>query len=110
MRCKPGDLAIIIRRTLRGPQLLGAIVKVLHAAPVHDFALPDGFMQMGVPHGYWVIELQREITTEILIGRTIGHRVTRYGVAPDSALRPLRDNPGDDESLTWAGLPAREVA
>lgn len=24
----------------------------------------------------------------------------------DGALRPIRDNPGEDETLTWAGKPA----
>jgi len=30
--------------------------------------------------------------------------------APDHCLRPIRPNDGQDETLTWAGLPNKETA
>ena len=101
MNCKPGDLAVIIKPSLRGPQLLGMIVTVLHAAPAHDFRLPDGYVQQGGFPGYWVIEFQRPIE----VPTTLGARMARYGTAPDFALRPIRNQPGADETLRWADRP-----
>ena len=101
LNCKPGDLAIIIRPSVSGPQLLGMIVKVLHAAPTHNFALPDGYVQMSDRPGYWVVEFPRPIDVPVQIGRIVGTRTARYAIAPDRALRPIRDNDGEDETLQW---------
>ena len=35
---------------------------------------------------------------------------TLINIVPDSFLRPIRDNPGDDETLTWAGKPEHVAA
>ena len=105
MNCKPGDLAVIIKPSLRGPQLLGMIVTVLHAAPQRDFRLPDGFWQFNDSPGYWVIELPRLMEVPILLRGAPGTRPSRHGIAPDSAMRPIRNQPGADETLRWADRP-----
>lgn len=107
LNCRPGDLAVIVRPTLHGPQLLGTIVTVLRAAPPHDFRLPDGFKQFNDSPGYWVIELPRPIEVPIMFRGVHGTRLSLYGIAPDSAMRPIRDNPGADQTLDWAPVPAK---
>ena len=109
LNCRPGDLAIIIRPTRTGPQLLGMIVRVLHAAPAQDFRLPDGFMQLSGLPDYWVIELPRVIEVPMM-GWIKSHRPSRYGIAPDNCLRPIRDNDGADETLTWRDVPTGVTA
>lgn len=111
LNCKPGDLAVVIRPTRRGQQLLGRIVKVLHAAPLHSFVLPDGFRNEGSDPGYWVIDLLGDIQVEIKFDSgTIGRRKSRYGSAPDSCLRPIRDNDQPDETLQWLEVPRKVAA
>ena len=98
MNCKPGDLAVCIREAQVPCPVspLGKLCTVLYAAPPGEFRLPDGYRQMpnrlddGVH--YWVVEWQKEIAYPLEWG---GYRYTRYGLAPDHALRPIRD-PGDD--------------
>lgn len=107
LNCRPGDMAVIVRPTLRGPQLLGMVVTIMHAAPIRDFLLPDGFKQLNDRPNYWVVEFQRQIEAPMLFGGFVGARLTRYGIAPDVALRPIRDNPGADETLEWAPVPAK---
>jgi hypothetical protein len=81
MNCKPGDLAVVVAAD--NPENIGRIVLVL-----------------GQAHrpGTWVI-------------RYHGHPgVTAVGPCwepwtYDYELRPIRDNDGEDETLTWAGKP-----
>lgn len=113
LNCKPGDLAIVIRPSLRGQQLLGMIVRVLRAAPPNDFRLPDGTLQVGGGPGSWVIEFPRtvEVPMQYRSGK-VGTRQALFGVVDDHYLRPIRD-PGDDaadETLQWLGVPSKEAA
>lgn len=109
MNCKPGDIAIIVRSKF-APQLLGRIVEVLHAAPSEGgFCLPNGqrhvSLQGGLRH-YWVCKFQSPIEApgEFMPITTV------YAPAPDDCLRPIRDQPGEDETLRIAGLPVKEFA
>jgi hypothetical protein len=78
MNCKPGDLAVIVRARL-APPLLGRLVKCI--APRDDDA-------------WWVdIPLTCPVTGE-----------TWFSVY-DRALRPIRDQDGEDEILRIAGKP-----
>jgi hypothetical protein len=79
MNCKPGDLAIAIRT--KSNARVGAIVTVVRRIN----AISEGVRVD------WEIEWQ---------GR-------RYD-CPDSWLRPIRPQAGEDETLSWAGKP-REV-
>lgn len=83
MRCRAGDLAVIVS----GPRMLsdciGKVVRVLVAKKCDDRCCDiwsletpfDAAMMVNVDH-WW-----------------------------DDGLRPLRDRPGTDETIVWAGRP-----
>jgi hypothetical protein len=100
LNCKPGDLAVCIRDVIQPwPESpLGRLCDVLYAAPVGSFTLPDGYRSQGAGHKpYWVVKWQNT-----LLYPTMGEpRRTQYGLCPDSVLRPIRDNDGEDETLQW---------
>lgn len=86
MNCRPGDLAVIVRATRI--ENLGKIVRCirLHTDPLRD---ADGMRwRMAQAEPRWVIDPP--------IRNTEGVRML---TAPDSALRPIRDNDGTDETL-----------
>lgn len=85
MNCKPGDLAVIVRSAAGNE---GRIVQCL------DF--------VGVGDGYY--------DDSWLIDREIAGTFEPLRFISDSKLRPLRDNDGEDETLTWAGKPAGVTA
>lgn len=80
MNCKPGDLAIVLS-SARIPALTGCPVTVTRL----DDDFPDSWQtdpkKYDPRDGAWV-------------------------VFRDVDLRPLRDNDGEDETLTWAGKPS----
>lgn len=85
MNCKPGDLAVIVKpgTTTRN---LGRLVHVLHAINSSDWWIEV----VGAPmHGY----------------RSGNEAWAKFGIVEDHRLRPIRDQPGADESLTWAPAP-----
>jgi len=95
LRCKPGDLAIVVH----GPaEIIGSFVEVLYVAPANDFQLPDGHLHAGAEHHRWVVRFAREIEVPLagLLGSST--RMTRYSLVPDWALRPIR--PDADEPAT----------
>jgi hypothetical protein len=107
MNCRPGDLAVCIRpgRKTAPVSPLGRFCTVLHAAPRGSFRLPDGELQIDLESdSYWVVEWQQEIAYPMIInGKPDGWRWTRFGTAPDYALRPIRPQADDavDESLAY---------
>ena len=81
MNCKPGDLAVIVR-SIAGNE--GRIVRCLEfVGPGDDQKLCD----------CWLLDQQ------------IPGTLRPIRVISDSKLRPIRDNNGEDETLTWAGKP-----
>jgi hypothetical protein len=89
MNCRPGDLAVIVR-VLTCTENIGGLVRVLEPADA----------------GSWYVE-----ALQSLVARG-EHDDTKYRLPPgahgrvsDRNLRPLRDDDGDDETLTWAGRP-----
>lgn len=96
LNCKPGDLALVVAEPKNAKQpYIGRIVSVLHAAPNGvGFTLPDGYPQAAVIESfpYWVVEWANPVRYPVGIE---GQRLTKFGVMPDWALRPIRD-PGDD--------------
>ncbi len=70
--------------------------------------LPDGYPQEPARRkNVWVVEWASEMSYPT----GIGDRLTKFGVMPDHALRPIRD-PGDDatdETLQWLPVPSKEV-
>jgi len=90
MNCKPGDLAVVVRARNR-PHLLGRIVFCvrLHDSEKID---ADGIMFFAAsmnPGPRWVIDPPLEDLKTIA----------------DAVLRPIRDQPGEDETIRIAGLP-----
>lgn len=92
LRCKPGDLAVMVGAPIDAQDRLGNIVTVLRSAPMEDFALPDGVIHAGASApDRWVVEFPRPVSVPMIVGR----RDSLYGVVPDWALRPIR--PDADE-------------
>jgi len=88
MNCKPGDLAVVVRSTVGNE---GRIFKCLRLADPSEFP----FVFSGP---VWHIDTE----VNVLIA---GAYKKRVALCEDAVLRPIRDNPGADETLTWAGLP-----
>ena len=83
MNCKPRDLAIVIKSKQNN---LGKIVRCIEYLP--EFKWED------MPDGAWIVD--GNITN--IDPRGVNHM-------PDSFLKPLRDNYGEDESLTLIDKP-----
>ena len=82
LNCKPGDLAVVVCGGLKINH--GRIIRVL---------LPVAHPQSRILG--WTYEGH------------LDHRIfSRVGYVADNCLRPIRDQPGTDETLTWAGKPA----
>jgi len=102
MRCKPDDLAVILSHPHEGH-----LVTVLHAAPAEDFRLPDDQLHVGCGPGHWVCEsMGGGWRVPMSNGK---RRQSQCAVIEDWRLRPLRDDPGADETLTWVGKPEPET-
>lgn len=82
LNCRPGDLAAIVRARF-DPSQLGKIVTVIEWDP----------QTMG-----WIVE--PPIVTD----------GSKWAAVCDSALRPIRPDEGDDETLDWAGKPEKVTA
>jgi hypothetical protein len=92
LRCRPGDLAIIVGYHPAYPHLTGRLVDVIEAAPVGmDFKLPDGKLHNPCGPGRWVICFQSPVNLNLARGRSNGF----YACCHDRYLRPIRD-PGED--------------
>ncbi|MBK5203907.1 MAG: hypothetical protein JJD98_00410 [Polaromonas sp.] len=84
MNCKQGDLAIVVRVSLSANNwMIGKIVKC------------EGFEVINGCFG-WMVESP--------IVSPPGY-IFDYEWVADHCLRPIRDQPGNDETLTWASLP-----
>lgn len=109
MNCKPGDLAYIVA----GGQYHGHFVTVLYGV-TGDHTLPDG--QEGGLFGCsfaWVCEKASGhfvAPTRSRAGNVGKLRKTKFAAIQDRHLRPIRDQDGEDETLTWAGKPSEVTA
>ena len=77
MNCKQGDLAVIVRSDT-APEYIGRIVKLGPATDISFYNIPG-----------WRVD-----------GPPISGR---YWCIADRCVRPIRDQPGDDETLAWSG-------
>lgn len=89
MNCKPGDLAVMVR-SLAGSE--GAIFTCIRLATSDELDRSSFRTNIGP-----VWKISKSLMTDIGIAMPF---------AADSNLRPIRDNDGTDETLTWA--PKRE--
>lgn len=107
LRCKPGDLAVIVGHNPSYPHLTGRIVEVLELAPAERwFYLPDGKGHRPAGAGTWIIRF----TSPVNLPPVRGREQAIYGCCPDRALRPIRDSGEDvqDETLAWKPVPTTE--
>lgn len=91
LRCRPGDLAVIIGRAAEMKASDGRVVEVVHRTPEGRVLMPAGYWSLSSAD-CWLIHLQSP--TPIML-RDGSWRMTIYAVCPDNRLRPIRD-PGDD--------------
>lgn len=104
MRCKPGDLAIVIGAVNK--KNIGMLVWV-HRQLFHVYHLglmvyrvgPDAYPASPADGVVWEIEsLGRPFDLTL----DAGTKVTRaVSACADRGLWPLRDKPGEDESIAW---------
>ena len=91
MNCKPGDLAVIVRAD--NPSNLGRIVRCVRLADDTGGTYgPSG--EFAGNQCWWI---------DASIVSFDKNAVVR--ICPDYFLRPIRDNDGTDETLTWASKP-----
>jgi hypothetical protein len=88
MNCKQGDMARIIRSEAGNRD---KIVQCVRAVGPKNVLWPDD---------RFTVEFMWEIDREL---PRMDGRMTK--MLPDSVLRPIRDQPGQDEMLRIAGLP-----
>lgn len=107
LNCEVGDLAVIVSDHKQHPGTAGLLCDVLYQSPHGDFDLPDGVPTRSTCSGpAWVIKLHRPVQ---VLWRDGVMRPASYASCPDAKLRPIRDQPGEDESLSWADVPTKET-
>lgn len=104
MNCKPGDLAVLVDSDFE--ENIGGLVLVICVADPQKFVpSPDPVNELE-----WECELLTQQMgwddAENYSWSKPGDRQAIY----DRYLRPIRDNDGEDETLTWAGKPQCEPA
>ncbi len=82
MNCKPGGLAIVVGGGPDDKRTIGSVIKLTRIDP--NWHSPA-----------WEYE-------EPFVLDDYGFKVLAFAY---SFLRPIRDNDGEDETLTWAGKP-----
>lgn len=106
MNCKPGDLARITGMPSAMAAANDRFVRIKNSPPNHGNGLVEG--------GVWDLEELEEVVllgnityqgVQIWIGETVV-----FNSLPDKYLRPIRDQPGADETLLWAPVPSEVTA
>lgn len=107
MRCKVGDLAVIVAP--KHAINMGLIVRVVCPSNSNNFKIGEVYTEIDGQkyhrsnHSFfWYVE---SAGANILYdyGREV-----KSGPCSDNSLRPIRDNPGQDETLIWQ--PHKETA
>ena len=89
MNCKEGDLAVVVRSWAKNE---GKIVTCIRLTPYQEHDLKD-------PGFVW--EVDAILRGADGLGSNFIH---------DDQLRPLRNNPGADETLSWKDVPQEVTA
>lgn len=102
LRCKPGDLAMIVLDDI--PENVGRYVEVLEPAVPGIHVDRAGRLHKvdSDPCPMWWVQAAGSILVQIE-GFGIGPYC--YAVFPDSWLRPIRDGGLPDETLAYIGTP-----
>jgi hypothetical protein len=102
LRCRPGDLCVVVRDAWAREGNLelppGVDFKALKAGTVVRVVLHDGEQ--------WIFE--KPVPYHAVVSGWECSGVVE--AAADEYLQPLRDQPGPDETLAWAGAPRRAQA
>ena len=89
MNCKQGDLAVIVR-SYAGNE--GKMVECLRLVPEQENPMSE-------PGPVWLVNIELKGAW----GDATPH-------IHDDQLRPIRDQDGQDETLTWLDVPSKEIA
>ena len=100
MNCKQGDLAIVVSSIVPHSPNIGKIVRCLEFIPANTTIRIPG--RVTACDG-WLTDVP--LVQFNMLG--IAHGQDNF--AADKFLRPIRDNDGEDETLTWAGKPEAET-
>ena len=101
MNCKPGDLAVIVRAVIH-PENIGAIVHVVRRVVAGEQV--GQYVLTGSGGQSWFVSSRgRPLLWKLDSGETVYVAERFIG---DEFLRPIRDQDGEDETLTWAGKPS----
>jgi hypothetical protein len=105
LRCKPGDLAVVVGPGIVTPGLLGRFVIVERMLAIGDVMLP-GLSYDPVRDGInvWWVRAASDGAMLPWFQAPFTMQVKRRMLG-DEFLRPIRPNDGEDESLSWAGKP-----
>ena len=100
LNCKVGDLAIVVRSQMGNA---GKIVKVISPSS-NGWKSSDGRTWQQLPGDgvMWIVECAGGLAFQDSSGR---RGVLKARPFRDADLRPIRDQPGEDETLNWVGLP-----
>lgn len=103
MNCKPGDLAVVIGPGIT-PGIVGRFVTVIRPAVMGErFPSDIGTIRWTGDVPAWVVESANPLPWLASKSNRL-HHMNRRAIG-DAYLRPIRDQPGEDETLTWAGKP-----
>lgn len=100
MNCKKGDIAVVIN----GNRSAGRVVKV-------GDLIPKGTIVPTTTEGWFEVAID---DMWCLVEGTVFRNHPEFGIveteySEDKNLRPIRDQPGEDETLTWAPVPHKET-
>ena len=98
LRCKPGDIAVIIGGGFI--ENIGRMVRVL--GPCHP-------LDSTLRGADWDVELLQTTKVDTMFSETEAPPGCVAACA-DCILRPIRDGEGEDETLTWADKPVEVPA
>lgn len=99
LNCKAGDLAYIHGLTVT-PEANGMVVEVLRLCVPGEVV--GGVRFLPTRRGAAWVVAGHSIPSRTTLGVLLYLHERPVG---DVNLRPIRDQPGEDETLTWAGLP-----
>ena len=107
LNCRPGDLAYMTGMVAT-PEANGMIVEIVRRAVngeiLREKTSTGKLRRVSSLLPSWIV---RGHSVPTRTGDGVLSHVTERAVC-DCHLRPIRDQPGEDETLAWAGKPAHE--
>ncbi len=111
MNCKQGEMAFVVRQMI-ADGMLGRVVTVVRPAVVGEkFKSTCGGLLMNFVEGgeggfAWVVEGASPLPWVPISGLMQGKTLFfKQRVVGDDFLRPILGQPGEDETISWAGKP-----